>query len=275
MSTMPDMHNHDHANTLLDDYVMGTLSADDLVWMDRHVATCDICQEELPLLLEATFALAMSADDPDVEMSADLWTRIEGGLDLPEVLASEPAASVAVDAPADTPVVAPRIPSTTPRATDLPKLSRPAGNLSSYRSHRWLAAAAAVLILIGVGALIGREVWWGDQNEPAQEIALHDADGNLIGRDVANLEYLPDEQRFVLHMDEMPEAPEGQVYQAWLIAGDVPTPVGIVDPATGEFSVDGERTTYDAFAITVEPAPYGSELPTTNPIVVAPLDASG
>ncbi len=276
MNHMPDIHNHDHADILMDDYVMGTLSDADLAWMDAHIASCPVCQREIPVLLEGTFALAWSPEDPPMEMSADLWDRIEANLApaAPAVEQPDFATTWAKPQGEDAQPVIPLDLGTTPQ--DRSNRQRRGRTTSRWDQpqYRWLAAAAAVLILIGVGALVGRSLWWDDEVVPAQEIALHDADGNLIAADVANLEYLPGEQRFVLHMDEMPEAPDGQVYQAWLIAGDVPTSVGIADPATGELSVEGDRAGFDAFALTVEPGPEGSDLPTTNPIVVAPLHDS-
>ncbi len=277
MINLPDIHNHDHAETLLDDYVMGTLSAEDLAWMDAHLATCRTCEDELIVLLEGTYALAWSSEDPPVELSGDLWDRIESSL----VPAPASAAAAVSDVPL--PVITDRGQATTPRDPDRPPHTSQTRNDQPYRieSHprlnqqryRWLAIAALAVIVVGVAAIAGRNLLL-DQDEPAQQIALHDADGNVIGREVANLEYLPDEQQFVLHMEEMPAAPEGQVYQAWLIAGNGPVGVGIVDPATGEFRVDGDRAAYDAFAITIEPGPEGSDLPTTNPVVVAPLNSS-
>lgn len=279
MNNMPDFHDHNHAETLLDDYVMGTLSAEDLAWMDEHLATCRTCEDELTVLLEGTYALAWSSVDPPVELSGDLWDRIESSLVPAPASAAAPAASsvpppaVAGSEQEFTPLDLNGPPDTTQTLDDQPQRieSHPRWNQQLFRL---LAIAALAVIVIGVAAIVGRSLWW-DQNEPAQQIALHDADGNILGHDVANLEYLPDEQQFVLHMEEMPAAPEGHVYQAWLIAGDVPVGVGIVDPETGEFRVDGDRAAYDAFAITIEPGPEGSELPTTNPIVVAPLDSTG
>lgn len=273
MNNMPDIHLHERADILLDDYVMGTLSESDLAWMEAHIATCSVCQREIPVLVEGTYALGWSPADPPVEMSADLWDRIEANL-APTTAADEEfnvdPAWTEVGGHTTQPIIPLDLGDPPPDRTTRHD-GRSTGSRWNQPRYRWLAAAAIVLVLIGVGALVGRSLWWTDQAEPAQEIALHDADGNLIAADVANLEYLPDEQRFVLHMEDMPEAPEGQVYQGWLIAGDVPIGVGIVDPVTGEFSVDGDRATYDVFAITVEPGPNGSDLPTTNPIVVAPL----
>src|SRR5690606_32857780 len=77
---MQDIHNHDHANALMEDYVMGTLSEADLAWMDAHIATCAVCEREIPVLLEGAYALAWSPDDPPSEMPDDIWTRIEQSL---------------------------------------------------------------------------------------------------------------------------------------------------------------------------------------------------
>ena len=274
MSNMHDIHNHDRADILLDDYVMGTLSDSDLAWMDAHIASCSVCQREIPALLEGTYALAWSPEDPPVEMSADLWDRIEAGLAPPPPAVEQPDFATTWVKPSVEdvqPVIPLDLGDTAQDHSNRPRRSSSTSRWAQPQ-YRWLAAAAIVLIVVGVAAIVGRSLWWADEGAPAQEIALHDADGNLIANSVANLEYLPDEQRFVLHMDDMPEAPDGQIYQAWLIAGEVPTPVGIVDPATGEFEVEGDRSAFDAFAITVEPGPDESELPTTNPIVVAPLE---
>ncbi|MDQ3655120.1 MAG: hypothetical protein M3457_08585, partial [Chloroflexota bacterium] len=46
-------------------------------------------------------------------------------------------------------------------------------------------------------------------------------------------------------------------------------PVGVMNRST--FAVPAPRDAYDAFAITVEPAPLGSAGPTTDPFFVAPL----
>ncbi len=276
MKQMQDIHDHDHADTLMDDYVMGTLSDADQAWMDAHIVTCLVCQREIPALIEGTHALALSPDDPPMGMADDLWDRIAQSLEPGAATQAAPPSTVAA---ADDPFaggedVIPLDFGPAPgakggrRVRSAPTGTGGWGNQSGYR---WLAVAALVVIVVTAGALIGRSLWWADDEDVPQEIALHDAEGNLIGQEVANLEYMPDQQRFVLHMDDMPAAPEGQVYQAWLIAGDVPTPMGIVDPTDGEFEVDGDRANYDAFAITMEPGPEGSQTPTSDPIVVAPL----
>jgi hypothetical protein len=267
MNSMPDIRNHDHADSLLNDYVMGTLSGPDLAWMDEHIPTCEVCQQELPLLLEAVFALPFAAEDPPVEMADDLLERITRSVS-PEAPAQW--------RPAETwPGSIATPPPPTPDLIPLDFGPRPQSRRkrkSVLRDSRWLGLAAAAVLLIGLAAFATQTLWLsGDESDSGQTIALQDGVGNPIGQEVAELEYLPGQQRLVLHMDDMPEAPGGQIYQAWLIEGEVPTPAGIVDPATGTFETSANVNDFDTFAITVEPGPAESPAPTTSPIVVASL----
>ena len=89
----------------------------------------------------------------------------------------------------------------------------------------------------------------------------------------AELTYDEDAQIFTLQTENMPAAPEGQVYQVWLIDTECrPQPMGVMADPT--FAVAADRDNYTAFAITVEPGPIGSAGPTTPPFFVAPLTLS-
>jgi anti-sigma-K factor RskA len=147
-------------------------------------------------------------------------------------------------------------------------LSRPTRRIAPG----WLAVAAALLI-IGViaGALVGRYLL-ADESEPGgQRIALqYPTDMKL---DDATLTWLPNERVLRFSAPDMPAPPKGRVYQVWLIAGQdqPPTPVGTVDPATGQFATTIPSGREGTFAVTVEPGPLGSPKPTTDPVIVAPL----
>ncbi|HYJ12362.1 MAG TPA: anti-sigma factor [Thermomicrobiales bacterium] len=283
MNVMPDIRSHDHADMLLDDYVMGTLPANQLDWLEEHIPTCAICQVEIPLLMEAAFALPFAADEPPVAMSDDLWDRIEQSIrnDLredspaPRTLKAPNRESATFDPTSTWPERAnhqPFVPLDLERS-DTGGTGKQSSKVTSMSAYKWFALAAAAVLILGLGAVLAKNLWWPDDSAtPPQTIAMVDADGEPIGSDVATLEYLPDEGKLVLEMDEMPVAPDGQIYQAWLIAGDVPVPIGTVDPVAGEFQHDVDVDEYDAFAITVEPGPSGSESPTSDPIVVAPLE---
>lgn len=271
MNDNMNIHNHDIAETLLDDYVLGTLPSDQSAWMNVHTETCEICQGEIPELREILLVLPFAVDDAPIEMSSDLWDRIElsiqGAAPTQSQSQSQSQGSISSKPPKSAP---------TPTLTIVPSSeasapsvnNRETGSLSRFT---WLALAAAAVALLGLGAMLGQRFdWFGDSSSDSmQDIAIHNSEGEPL--EVAQLQYMPEEHIFVLKMDGMPEAPEGQVYQAWFISGDTPINMGLINPATGEFAVSGERENYDAFAITMEPGPMGSEQPTSAPIAVAPL----
>lgn len=285
MNAMPDIRSHAHADTLLNDYVMGTLSAADQDWLDDHMASCAICQIEVPLLLEATFTLPFALDDPPVAMSDDLWDRIALSIqhDLHE---DRPAVDAHGAGRVDIPSIDPT--STWPdRVNDRPFIPldlsesetgsswKRSSKVTSMGTYKWLALAAAAVLILGLSAVLARNLLWPEEDAaPPQTIAMVDGDGNAIGSNVASLQYLPDNGTLLLEMNNLPVVPEGQIYQAWLIAGDVPVAIGTVDPAAGEFQHEVNLNEFDAFAITIEPGPDGSQLPTTTPVIVAPLETT-
>lgn len=236
-------HNHDHADDLLDGYLMGTLSPDDAAWMETHVRECPQCQEEIAPLMTAVQALPFSAPEPDVPMSADLWDRIERSVATPS--------------------------SPIPAAPPTPITSAPSRR---WGAREWLAIAAVAIVSLLGGTALGQalpQVLGGDSEQDQQVIAIQFTDPGITAS--GELRYLPDEQVFVLELTGMPELPEGQVYQAWLIDDSAPVPVGVMDPATGEMATAGNRDAYQTFAITVEQGPLGNPAPTSDPIMVASL----
>jgi methanogenic corrinoid protein MtbC1 len=65
---------------MLEDYALGTLYADEMSWMDEHLATCATCQRALEPLMVAAQSLVFAAPDVPVPISGDLWDRIERSL---------------------------------------------------------------------------------------------------------------------------------------------------------------------------------------------------
>jgi anti-sigma-K factor RskA len=241
-------HNHNHADDLLDGYLLGTLSPADAAWMENHVRECPQCREEIAPLMAAVQALPFSAPEPDVPMSADLWDRIERSV-------STPAPSTA------------SLP--TPAAPPTPITSAPSRR---WGAREWLSIAAVALISLLGGTALGQalpQILGDDGEQDQQVIAIQFTDPGITAS--GELRYLPDEQVFVLELTGMPELPEGQVYQAWLIDDSAPVPVGVMDPASGEIATAGDRDAYQTFAITVEQGPLGNPAPTSDPIMVAAL----
>ena len=65
-----------------------------------------------------------------------------------------------------------------------------------------------------------------------------------------------------------------KTYQVWALRGDQPVSLGVFEPDESGRKVvalDHDLHNVDAVAITVEPGPRGSPLPTTQPFMVAPV----
>lgn len=142
-----------------------------------------------------------------------------------------------------------------------------------WRPYVWAAAAALALAVLS-GIALDRLVLNDADSATERETIAYDLTLAAPIPDLsAELTYDADDQLFILETENMPPAPENSVYQVWLIQDGVPTPVGVMNQST--FAVPAARDAYQAFAITVEPGPLGSEGPTTDPFFVAPLINEG
>ena len=142
------------------------------------------------------------------------------------------------------------------------------------RPARWLAAAAAAVVLAG-GTWGITQVLGADPAE--RVVAASDAREYSASTDVGTVEVISsaDRDAAVLRLPtdvELP--PEGSVYQAWFVGADGSArSAGVL---TGELLEDGDillEGTPDgaaALGLTVEPD-GGSEQPTTEPFAVVPL----
>jgi hypothetical protein len=255
VTASPDFRHH-HADDLLEDYLLGTLSAEDSAWVRKHINTCTQCQAEVEVLMGAVQALPFAAPEPDAAMSDDLWNRIERSI----------ASSATVSAGQNTFVPLPDVPPN--KGTGFRSLST--ARAGGLQGRQWMMVAALMVLSLLTGAILGWAVpRLGDDQPEADRIAFQITDPSISA--TGELRYLPEEQVFVLEMTGMPEPPEGYVYQAWLIDEDAPVPVGVMDTDSGEFASSGDRNAYQTFAITVEAGPLGNAAPTSDPILVAPL----
>lgn len=249
MTSPVGIHHHHYADDLLEDYVLGTLSAEETAWMQGHLKTCSRCQAEVEPLLGAMQALLFSAPAPDLTMSDDLWDRIERSI---------------LESPSGTVSPEPVIPHPTLYNTRFMPLARIA-------PRAWLAVAALMLISLITGAMLDQaEPQIGEDKVGIERIVAEFTDPNVDA--TGELLYLPEEKVFLLNVSGMPVLPPGYVYQAWLIEGNVTTSVGLLDAETRVFAVAGDRDKLQMFCVTVEPGPLGTEAPTTDPILIVPLE---
>ena len=144
-----------------------------------------------------------------------------------------------------------------------------------------LAAAAALVAVLG---LLAWNLTLRDQNEDLRaqngdlqgEVAERrtvDMEGSGLASNVDGEVLLIDEDRAILVAKELPPAPEGQVYEAWVFRDGVPEPAGLFEPRDGNAAaavVEGSMQGVQAVAVTLEPE-GGSPMPTSDPILQAPL----
>lgn len=249
MTSPTGLHHHHYADELLEDYLLGTLSAEETAWMRAHLETCPRCQTEVELLLGAVQALPFGAPEPGVSISDDLWDRIEHSLSI---------------SPGETGSSGTAGPDSSPsKIRSLP--------LARNGPQSWLMVAALMLVSLVSGVVLAQAVPPAEKGTPEdQQIAVQFTGADVTATGV--LHYLADQQVFVLQVDGLTPPPEGFVHQAWLIGEEGPVPAGLMDTERGEVAAVAAIDQYQTFAITTEPVPLGNEAPTTDPILVAPLN---
>lgn len=260
-----DDQRHEPYQELLAAAAFGTLTADEQRLLKSHLDGCAECRAELAEFRAIADALPTTLDDR--LPSPELRDRIAAAIRLSSAATPPPDSWRAASAPLQT--AAP--PAQTLGTHPVPSPT-PAGKVTPFRQRYVWATAALVLLAVLAGALAGRTLFadGGEDVVRGEPIALQmdppipNATGELV--------YMPEERVFKLTMHNMPAAPADHVYQVWLIDADGPEPVGMVDQASGQFAVAADRSRYETFAITVEPGPLGSQAPTSDPIITAPLD---
>ena len=149
-----------------------------------------------------------------------------------------------------------------------------------------LGMAAAILAV-----LVGLVVWnlsLQDSNEElradvrelqgeatradAEEIRTYELQGSGAASEAHGQVMTTGEGPAVLMAQDLPPAPEGQVYEAWVLHDGVPQPAGLFEPV-GEpavAAIEAPLEGADAVAVTLEPD-GGSPMPTSDILLTAPL----
>lgn len=250
---------HREYEDLLAAAALGALTPDEHAALRAHLRTCPSCRATYAGLLTVadTLPLAVEERSPSVEARHRLQAQVE------QDLRQRPPERNVPPIPPPAPVPHP--------AQGEEHASQRTGKVRSFRPA-WLVAVAAMLLVGLIGGIAIDRFLLDDGEEDAgqtETIALQ-YPGDLELED-ANLTYLPEQQLLHFTADNLPTPPEGNVYQVWLIEGDSPRPVGVVNQETGDFATTVDRERYGTFAITVEPGPLGSAQPTSDPIIVGQL----
>ena len=268
---------HSELEELAAGYVLGALEPDDEHAFQRHLEDCPTCQATVRELEAVVGELAYSA--PPVDPPDTVWAGIRRQI-KPE------ARRGAVPGPASTAARQGGAPQAAPGT-----LPGQAAGGRGLRLLPGLAAAAAIFLVVVLSlwnlnlrdenavyrnrlATLERAAQLA--NDPtASLVALNDNPDAPPGAQAAVIASTR-EDRGVLLVEHLPPLQRGRVYELWGIpAGTNPAtsaeraavfvPLRRTGTQTVQFEVPIQPTT--VFAITDEPAPNGSEKPTTQPLL--------
>ncbi|HEU4558937.1 MAG TPA: anti-sigma factor, partial [Longimicrobium sp.] len=243
---------HEDVQAALAAEALGALDGPEADAVRAHLARCPECRRELASLHQTAASLAYAA--PEVPMDAERSARLRARL-LARAAADRPdapadAAPGSVDAGASfAPASADR---TAPGVIPIAR-----GRARRGVSMGWLAAAAAVLLLIGVGAWAARlkgrydtlseryAALEDDRVELARAIAKRDSTLAALGApgvrviDLASTQqkapggrmfWDPRRAKWIFFAHDLPALRPGRDYQMWLITADGPISAGTFKP---------------------------------------------
>ena len=216
---------HDELKHDASAYVLDSLEPDERAAFETHLAGCGECAAEVRSLRSVTGALALGV--PQRTPRRELRDRILGS--LPNPVHDKPA----------------------PRKGAL--------------VLRWLPAAAALALAFGFGiyALVLQSRLTEAQSALAVLVAPDVARIDLAGQPVAPLARAralwSRDRGMIFSVTDLPPAPEGRVYQVWVVTSAAPISAGLLTPdASGAgsafFETDPDIAPPVAVAVTLEPA---------------------
>ncbi|AHH22065.1 putative anti-sigma-K factor RskA [Nocardia nova SH22a] len=144
--------------------------------------------------------------------------------------------------------------------------------------RRWLAAAAAAVVAAGIGGgILAQQHATRVTGPPSAEQILHQPDSHAASTPLntggtLTVRASPGMGAATVAFDDIPAAPDGRVYQLWVVPpSGAPRSAGVLDrmPTPAAPLVTTYRSG-DTLAVTVEPA-GGSPAPTTTPIGAVPM----
>ncbi len=224
---------HDNSSA----YLVGALNDLERQAFERHLMSCEECQQELERLRPAVDVLSR-----DVEPLAPP-PALKGGL---MAVVEREAAQRRAEARAASGAPAP---------------------LQRWRRPVLAAAAAATLALAGIA---GYGLGLSNDDEPESIAAQVDrsrlagASGRLVVGDTGS----------VLRLSGLPDLPAERAYAVWVARGGEVTPVALVAPTgggTASAGIDGDLEGADAVLVTREPA-RDVRAPSEEPVIAVPLD---
>lgn len=220
-------------------YVVDALDDHERALFERHLAECGDCTLEVASLREAAATLAdVPATAPPASLRASVLSGISTVRPLP-----------------------PQVAESSPR-----------------RGWAPLLLAAAVAVVFGTGVVVAQP--WEDSPNGVtladRVIAAADATKSTVKIDGATATVYRSASlgRAALVTDDLPDAPDGKVYELWLQKRGVMVPAGLLeDGGDQEFLLVGDAADASAVGMTLEPD-GGSSEPTLPTVAVFPLETT-
>lgn len=250
-------------------YALDALEYDERAAVESHLAGCASCRAEVDAYRATLARLVVDEPPPPA-----VWQRIArdvGAGSIPTPLSTMPSETAPPGSPTGQPgtgQLGTGWPAPVPSAGDRPSHMRGGGP----PGRRWGIAAAgiaAVAALVVGGIAVTR-----DDERPTDLAALAEQAAEAEGAQVAILateagapaaRVVADGSTGFVLVDDLPVLPEGQEYQLWKLAGDVPVSLGMIGDGATEATAFGLPADTTTFAVSTEPA-AGSPAP-TGPIV--------
>ena len=248
---------HLEVEEVLAAYVLGALPPQEASRVEAHLRDCPEHREAAAQLQSSASRLALAADD--VPPPSSLRQRVL------EAVEREAAGRSARGRDLEAPGVTGEE-TVPPAARSTPVLPAPRLK-NAWRRPRpaLLAAAAAVLLALGIGVVAGTRI----AQPPQQAWTFH---GNTLAPDAeASVIYDRGRHTAVVAVTGLPELKAGQVYEVWLIQSDRPVDAGISAGSGGKavVRVAKDISQFEQLAITIEPGEQTR--PTTDPVLAGKL----
>ena len=218
-------------------YALDAVDDDERMAFERHLETCERCRTELASLRDTAASLAYAAEPlaPPPELRGRILDAARE--ERPNVVPLRPRRSYTTAVLGAATAIAASV-----------AIALGIWNISLSNSlddkEATLAATERALVVVG--------------DAKAARHDLSGASGQLV---------VASDGKAALVLCDLPKAPAGKTYQAWVLTGEKATPAGEFDPDSGCVAVPLAAIVPDRtqVAVTVEPH-GGSKQPTTGPI---------
>ena len=209
-------------------YVLDAVTPQERQEVEEHLGTCPDCTQLMQELQSVADLLPLSV--PPVEPAPSLKARV--------------LTSIQADADQTT------------------QWNRPRRNRRWRNWTNQLVAVAAILVLLLLGAMTAWNISLQQQLSHVPTYVSYAVKGtSAIPGASGQLLYIPSKNITILTVQGLPQTQNNQIYQGWLLRGNQPISIGVLNIHNGvaSGSFQGNVQGYDTTAVSLEPGPGASQ----------------